>query len=244
MTALLALPMTDSYLGDAGDFLLINRFARRTGWLHGVMTGYASTYGIVILVLLLGTGWWLARRAGRLHTMAALVWAGLGTLVAVGVNQPIVTAVAEKRPYVSIPHTLLLVSRSADYGFPSDHAVMAGAVATGLCYVNRRLGILAWVAAVLLAFSRVYVGAHYPHDVAAGLVLGAAVIVIGQLVARPVLIWLLGRLVGTPLRPLLVAGRGEAQTTSTHGTDRPAQPTPSGDPLASGGADAHRDPLD
>lgn len=176
--------------------------------------------------------------------MAALIWTGLGTLVAIGVNQPIVNAVAEKRPYASIPHTMLLVSRSADYGFPSDHAVMAGAVATGLCYVNRRLGILAWVAAVLLAFSRVYVGAHYPHDVAAGLLLGAAVIVLGHMLARPLLLWLLGSLVKTPLRPLLVAGRRETQPTSTPGADRPAHPRVPGDPLPAGGPDAHRDPRD
>lgn len=244
MTAPLALPLADSYLGDAGDFLLINRFARRTGWLHAFMTGYASIYGIVILVLLLVAGWWLARKTGQLRAMAALIWAGLGTLVAVGVNQPIVSAVAEKRPYVSIPHTLLLVSRSTDYAFPSDHAVMAGAVAAGLCYVNRRLGIFAWVAAVLLAFSRVYVGAHYPHDVAAGLVLGAAVIVLGQLLVRPILLRLLGWLVKTPLRPLLVAERGAAQPTSTHDPDRPAQPLAPGDPLPAGVADAHRDRLD
>lgn len=238
MTALLALPTPDSYVGDAGDFLLINRFARRTGWLHGFMTGYASTYGIVILVLLLAVGWWLARHAGQSRTMAALIWAGLGTLVAVGVNQPIVTAVAEKRPYVSIPHTLLLVSRSADYGFPSDHAVMAGAVAAGLCYVNRRLGIIAWVAAMLLAFSRVYVGAHYPHDVVAGLVLGAAVIVLGQLLARPILLWLLGPLIRTPLRPLFVAGGHETVPALREAADRPAQPTASGEPLPAGGGDA------
>ncbi|MEO7263191.1 MAG: phosphatase PAP2 family protein [Jatrophihabitantaceae bacterium] len=236
--------MADSYLGDAGDFLLINRFARRTGWLHGFITGYAGTYGILILVLLLAAGWWLARRAGHLRTMAALIWAGLGTLVAVGVNQPIVTAVAEKRPYVSIPHTLLLVSRSTDYGFPSDHAVMAGAVAAGLCYVNRRLGVMAWVAALLLAFSRVYVGAHYPHDVAAGLALGAAVIVLGQVLARPILLWLLGSLVRTPLRPLFVAGPRETQLTSTHSANRPAQPLAPGDPLPAGLADAHCDPFD
>lgn len=225
ITAAIATPTSDPYLGDAGDFLLINRFARRTGWLHGFMTGYASTYGIVVLVVLLAAGWWLARRTGRLRVMAALVWAGLGTLVAVGVNQPIVTAVAEKRPYVSIPNTLLLVGRSADYAFPSDHAVMAGAVAAGLCYVNRRLGILAWVAAVLLAFSRVYVGAHYPHDVAVGLALGAAVIVVGQFVARPILLWLLGLLVRTPLRVLLVGGADATRPTSTGPAHSPVPST-------------------
>jgi membrane-associated phospholipid phosphatase len=234
-------PLAESYLGDAGDFLLINRFARRTGWLHGFMTGYASSYGIVILVVLLATGWWLARKAPDLRAMAALAWAGLGTLAAVGVNQPIVNAVAEKRPYVSIPHTLLLVGRSADYSFPSDHAVMAGAVAAGLCYVNRRLGVIAWVAAVLLAFSRVYVGAHYPHDVAAGLALGAAVIVLGQYLARPILIWLLGRLLGTLLRPLLVTGGRQPQPTSAAGAGRPAESTAPRATRSVGSADAPHD---
>ena len=64
--------------------------------------------------------------------MAAEVWAALATLVAAGVNQPIVSAVAGKRPYVSIPDTPLLVSRSADYGFLPNHAVRASATA-GLC---------------------------------------------------------------------------------------------------------------
>lgn len=204
-----------SYLGDAGDFLLVNRFAARTGWLHGAMVGYAATYGLVVLLVLLLVGWWLARRSGELRLMAALLWAGLGTLVAVGVNQPIVHAVAEKRPYASLPNTLLLVGRSADYGFPSDHAVMAGAVAAGLCYVDRRLGVTAWAAAVLLAFARVYVGAHYPHDVVVGLVVGAAVVVLGQLIARPILTWLLTRLACTPLRRLLLAGRREPTGTVT-----------------------------
>ncbi len=211
----MAFPLAEQYLGDAGDFLLINRFAQRTGWLHGLMTFYAGTLGIVLLVPLLLAGWWLARQRRDPAVLAAAVWAALGTLVAVGVNQPIVNAVAEKRPYASIPHVLLLVGRSADYGFPSDHATMAGAVAAGLYYVNRRLGLIAWVVAVLLAFSRVYVGAHYPHDVAAGLALGAAVIVVGQFAARPLLTWLITRLAATPLRPLLTAApAGEPATTS------------------------------
>jgi membrane-associated phospholipid phosphatase len=41
--------------------------------------------------------------------------------------------------------------------------------------LERRLGVLAVVNAVLIAASRVHIGVHYPHDVVAGLLLGAAV---------------------------------------------------------------------
>ncbi|MGI8626765.1 MAG: hypothetical protein ACR2J5_09400 [Geodermatophilaceae bacterium] len=54
-------------------------------------------------------------------------------------NQPIVHTAAEKRPYPSIPHMLPLVDRSADYGFPSDHAVMAGAVAIAAAVLDWHL---------------------------------------------------------------------------------------------------------
>ncbi len=188
--------------GDAGDFLLVNDFARRTGWLHGIMTAYAG-YGLVLFVLFIAVGWWLARRSDDSRSMAAVAWTGIGTLIAVGLNQPIASAVQERRPFQVIPNILVLANRSTDYSFASDHATMAGAVATGLLFVSIRLGVIAWIAAVLMAFARVYVGAHFPHDVEAGLLLGAAVILVGGLVARPVLTSLVRRLAGTRLRPVL-----------------------------------------
>jgi membrane-associated phospholipid phosphatase len=80
---------------------------------------------------------------------------------------------------------------------------MAGAVAMGLVFVDKRLGIIAWIAAALLAFSRVYVGAHYPHDVVVGLALGAAVVLVGRVAAQPVLTAIANRLVHTRVGPLL-----------------------------------------
>src|SRR5690349_4852470 len=99
MTVAAVLATGERYLGDAGDFLLVNRFARRTGWLHGFMTFYAETLGVAVCAVLLAVGWWVARRARDPRAMASLVWAAVGTLVAVGVNQPIVSAVHERRPY-------------------------------------------------------------------------------------------------------------------------------------------------
>ena len=94
---------------------------------------------------------------------------------------------------------------NTDAGFPSDHAVMAGAATVGLWLVHRRLGVLAALASVIMGFARVYVGAHYPQDVLAGFALGAVVSGAGYVLARPVLRWLLTVVARTPLR-LLTSG--------------------------------------
>jgi undecaprenyl-diphosphatase len=148
-----------------------------------VLLGYAD-YGVVLFGLLLVAGWWVARRSGRPELVAALICAVAATLVAVAINQPIVNAVHEARPYTTHPGALVLVTRSADFSFPSDHAVMAGAVALGLVFVSRGLAALATVAALVMAFARVYIAAHYPGDVLVGLVLGAGVALVVYLVAH------------------------------------------------------------
>ncbi|HET9631866.1 MAG TPA: phosphatase PAP2 family protein [Terrabacter sp.] len=172
-------------------FLRVNDFARATPWLHAPAVAYAK-YGLVVFAALLLVGVWQRRSSGD-RELAAAVWAGLGTLLAVAVNQPVASLVAERRPYAAHPGVLVLVDRSTDWSFPSDHSVMAGAAAVGLLLVSRRLGAVAAVAALLMAAVRVYVGAHYPDDVVAGLALGAFVAGVGWLlVARP-LTWLVHR---------------------------------------------------
>lgn len=191
----------------------VNQFARSTPWLHGVIYAYAS-YGIVLFAGLLSAGWWIARQRADARMLAAVLSAGIATLAAVAVNQPLVAAVHEARPYTTHPAMLVLADRSSDFSFPSDHATMAGAVAVGLLIASRRLGLVAAGAAVVMAFSRVYIGAHYPQDVIAGLALGAGTAVLIYLLTARLLRWLIGAVGNTRLRLLVMATHPVTKATT------------------------------
>ena len=196
-------------------FLRVNTFAQHTPALHEPFRLYAQ-YGVLLFACALLVGWWTARADPNPRAMAAALWAPVGALLALGLNQPLGRLVHEARPYTVLPHVLVLVARSTDFSFPSDHAVMAGAVAAGALLTHRQLGLVTVAAAVVLAFARVYVGAHFPFDVIVGLLLGATVAVSTYLAARPLLVGIVRALTRTPLRPLVQSRRPAEQ--SDHGT--------------------------
>ena len=197
---------------DASLYRWINRLADRTGWAHGLFKANAG-YGIALFAILLLVSYLDGRQHDDLTAVAASAWAALAALIALGIGQLIGTAVDRPRPYDTLANMHVLVDKTTDFSFPSDHATVAGAVAVGLLFANRQWGIIASALAILMAFTRVYVGAHYPGDVVAGLALGGLVSTVGWFVIVPLLrrtaIWL----TGTPLRPLVTSAKRPATAT-------------------------------
>ena len=142
--------------------------------------------GLLFLAVLVIVGWWSARRQPQ-H-MAAVIWAFVGALAVLGLNQVLVRLLARPRPYNVLSGVEVLVPRVPGYGTPSAHAAIAGAVVCGLLLARRwRLAGLAFVGGLLLLFADVYVGADYPSAVAGGAVFGALVV----LLLWPLVSWLL-----------------------------------------------------
>jgi undecaprenyl-diphosphatase len=123
-------------------------------------------YGGAIWILL-GLGTALAlRRPAILPLTAVTVWGA--DLLALGIK----AAIGRARPFVLLPDPAPLIVGVLGNSFPSGHAATSFAGATLLAhYLPGRWPVLFLLAAGI-AFSRVYVGVHYPADVIGGAVLG------------------------------------------------------------------------
>ena len=81
--------------------------------------------------------------------------------------------VARVRPYEVIEGLKILISKPHDWSFPSGHTTNAFAAAWVMfTMLPRKYGVPALILAILIAFSRMYVGVHYPTDILGGIAVG------------------------------------------------------------------------
>ena len=88
------------------------------------------------------------------------------------------------RPCWLDPTVRLLISVPRDYSFPSGHTIASFEFATVLFLRERKAGIIALVAAVLISFSRMYLYLHFPSDVFTSVVLGILFGILGVVIVN------------------------------------------------------------
>lgn len=77
-----------------------------------------------------------------------------------------------RRPFISIIQAIVIGKKPGTWSFPSGHAAAAFAGAWLLNHQSPRVGLLRYFIASLVGFSRIYLGDHYPGDVASGSLFG------------------------------------------------------------------------
>lgn len=148
----------------------------------------ASAYPVFAAGPLLLAGGVLTDRVPQEDAVAAAMALAAGYAAAIAMKR----IVARTRPYAAIPgfqarsgHTGA-IGLSDTASFPSGHATLAGIVATGAALLIRHpaatAGAAVWAGAV--SVSRIWLGVHYPTDVAAGITLGTGTTLVIMSVMR------------------------------------------------------------
>jgi undecaprenyl-diphosphatase len=95
----------------------------------------------------------------------------------------------DPRPFVANPHIRPLFPHGRDDGFPSDHSIAAGLIATLLVIRHRLIGPAFAAAAAAIAWARVAAHVHHLQDVLAGLLLGGLAAGLAIALSSPLLRW-------------------------------------------------------
>ncbi len=111
----------------------------------------------------------LAFKKTRFGGVALLVTLGLSWVVNDCIFKPLFQ---RPRPYLAIRELLPLVPRRADFSFPSGHTATSFASAYALTRLTDKRWAWIYILSALIAFSRMYLGMHYPTDVLGGMMIG------------------------------------------------------------------------
>src|SRR5688572_2428882 len=135
-------------------------------WLDATMPFFAWNAFFVPCLIVLGIGLlWKGGRRGRIFVLVLAVILALGDALVINTIKDVV---ARPRPFNDVPDLKLLVGYGRSGSMPSSHTAtwFAGMLIAYAFY--RRTILFMLPLALVMAFSRVYVGAHYPSDVLAG----------------------------------------------------------------------------
>ena len=137
----------------------------------GTLFSDVEKASIPVMVVITAALWFFSRPGGdrkwKLACGSGFASAALAYAVAFVIHH----AWSRPRPYSShlISHPW---SNTTDASFPSDHTTVSFAIAFAILAFDSVAGVVFLLIAVIIAVGRLFIGAHYPSDVVAGLVIG------------------------------------------------------------------------
>lgn len=107
----------------------------------------------------------------------------LGAILGEGILKNIIK---RDRPFISIEGIDMLIKAPTSYSFPSGHTISSFSAAGVLSINFKNKSIYIFTLAVLIGFSRIYLGVHFPIDIIAAIILGLSCSYISLFIGRKI----------------------------------------------------------
>ncbi|HGH7183076.1 undecaprenyl-diphosphatase [Bacillus cereus] len=148
-------------------FRAINDLGKQYAFLNSAMV-FLAEYMVYILGLIIIAYWFTGFRKSRMLIIQAMV----AFVIAEVIGKIAGNFHLNYQPFAVLPHVNKLVDHTVDNSFPSDHTILFFSICFSFWLVRKKTGWLWILLAFCVAISRIWVGVHYPFDVAVGALIG------------------------------------------------------------------------
>ncbi|OOZ84629.1 undecaprenyl-diphosphatase [Bacillus cereus] len=148
-------------------FRTINDLGKQYSFLNSTMV-FMAEYMVYILALIILTYWFTGTRKSRMMVIQAMV----AFVIAETIGKIAGKFHLNYQPFAVLPDVNKLVDHAVDNSFPSDHTILFFSICFSFWLVHKKTGWLWLILAFCVAISRIWVGVHYPFDVAIGALIG------------------------------------------------------------------------
>lgn len=148
-------------------FRIINNLA--TNQYINLFFSLSAQYLIFLYLLFIIFIWFYKKQINKkLDNKRIFILSVLSSILSLIINKVLGYIYYEKRPFVSLKHVNLLFKYTPNNSFPSDHMAVVSSIAVMIYIYNKKLGIFLLVISLLIGFSRVFSGVHFPIDIIVG----------------------------------------------------------------------------
>ncbi|HDR6312011.1 TPA: undecaprenyl-diphosphatase [Bacillus cereus] len=148
-------------------FRAINDLGKQYSFLNSTMV-FLAEYMVYIFALIMLAYWFTGSRRTRMIVIQAMV----AFVIAEVIGKIAGTFHLNYQPFAVLPDVNKLVNHTVDNSFPSDHTILFFSICFSFWLVRKKTGLLWLILAFCVAISRIWVGVHYPFDIAIGALIG------------------------------------------------------------------------